>query len=79
MQVRDNVITVLTARARKAEEVTAAMADQAAADAAALPHSTAVERAAKAKARDRAQGMKKVAGRNAAAGAVATGGPPTGH
>jgi F-type H+-transporting ATPase subunit epsilon len=78
VQVRDNVITVLTARARKAEEITPAMADQAAADAAALPYSTAVERAAKAKARDRAQGMKKVVGRNAA-GAVATGGPPTGH
>lgn len=76
VQVKNNVISVLTARAQKAEEVTAAMADKAAADAEALPFGTAAERAAKARARDRAQGMKKVVGRSAAAGAVATGGPP---
>ncbi|HEY2910968.1 MAG TPA: ATP synthase F1 subunit epsilon [Gemmataceae bacterium] len=69
VQVRDNVISVLTARAQKANDVTSAMADQAAADAEALPFSNAVERANKAKARDRAQGMKKVVARNT--GAVA--------
>jgi F-type H+-transporting ATPase subunit epsilon len=69
VQVRDNVISVLTAKAQKANEVTAAMADKAAADAEALPFSNAVERANKAKASDRAQGMKRVVGRNA--GAVA--------
>ncbi|MBX9585090.1 MAG: ATP synthase F1 subunit epsilon [Gemmataceae bacterium] len=65
VQVRNNVVTVLTARAVKAADVTAAMADQAAADADALPVGTAVERAAKEKARDRAQGLKKVAAKNA--------------
>ena len=79
VQVKDNVISVLTARAQKADEVTPAMAEKAAADAEALPFGNAVERAAKARARDRAQGMRKVVGRNAAAGAVATGGPPTAH
>lgn len=71
VQVRANVVTVLTARAAKAETVTAAAAEQAAAAAEALPVGTALERTAKEKARDRAQGMKKVAGRNAATG-VAT-------
>ena len=38
----------------------------------ALPATNAVERANKAKARDRAQGLKKVVGRNPAVGAVGT-------
>lgn len=68
VQVRGNVVSVLTARAREASKVTPAMADQAAAKAEALPAGTAAERANKARARDRAQGLKKVAGRTAAAG-----------
>lgn len=71
VQVRNNVVTVLTARAVKAGEVTAAHAEKAAADAAALPIGTAVERAAKERARDRASGLKKVAARNAAGDGVA--------
>ena len=64
------MISVLTAKAMKAEQVTAAMAEQASADAEAMPFSNAIERAAKAKARDRAQGMKKVAAKNAGGGAA---------
>jgi F-type H+-transporting ATPase subunit epsilon len=64
VQVRSNVITVLTANARPATEVTAAMAEQAKTEAEALPVGTATERAAKAKARDRAAGLKKVATKN---------------
>jgi F-type H+-transporting ATPase subunit epsilon len=67
VQVRSNVVTVLTAKARPASEVTAEMADAARTEAEALPYGNAVERANKAKARDRAQGLKKVAARNAAA------------
>ena len=67
-QVRGNVVSVLTGRAVPAAQVTAAMAEKAAADAEALPFSNAAERANKARARDRAQGLKKVAGKNAAAG-----------
>ena len=66
MQVRSNVVTVLTANARPASEITSAMADAARTEAEALPIGNAVERANKAKARDRAAGMKKVAGKNAA-------------
>ena len=66
VQVRSNVVTVLTANARPATEITSAMADAARTEAEALPHGNAVERANKAKARDRAAGMKKVAGKNAA-------------
>lgn len=68
VQVRANVVTVLTAKAAPATEVTADKAEAAVREADALPAGNAVERANKAKARDRAQGMKKVAGRNAAAG-----------
>jgi F-type H+-transporting ATPase subunit epsilon len=64
VQVRLNTVTVLTARAVEAEQVTGEIAERAAADAGALPYGNAVERAAKARARDRAQGLKKVAGRN---------------
>ena len=78
-QVRGNVVSVLTARAVEAAKVTAAAAEQAAADAEALPAGNAVERANKARARDRAQGLKKVTGKNAPAGTVATGAPPGGH
>src|SRR5437879_3253504 len=79
VQVRNNLVTVLTAKAQKADEITPAMAEQAATAAEALPSGNAVERAAKMRARDRAQGMKKVVGRNTAVGAVATGSPPTAH
>ncbi len=65
VQVRSNVVTVLTAKARPASEITAEMAATAAAEAEALPTTNAVERANKAKARDRAQGLKKVAAKNA--------------
>jgi len=71
VQIRANVVTVLTAKAQKAAEVTPAAAEQAAATAEALPFATPVERANKAKARDRARGMKKVAARNVG-GAPAT-------
>jgi F-type H+-transporting ATPase subunit epsilon len=67
VQVRSNVVTVLTAKARPASEITAEMAETARAEAESLPTTNAVERANKAKARDRAQGMKKVAGKNASA------------
>jgi F-type H+-transporting ATPase subunit epsilon len=64
VQVRSNVVTVLTESARPATEITAEMAERAKAEAEALPAGNAIERAAKAKARDRAQGMKKVAAKN---------------
>jgi F-type H+-transporting ATPase subunit epsilon len=64
-QIRSNVVTVLTAKATPAGDVTAAAAEKALADSEALPATTAVERASKARARDRATGMKKVAARNA--------------
>lgn len=67
VQVRANVVTVLTANARAAETVTAEQAATAAEQAAALPATNPVERANKTKARDRAAGLKKVAGRNPAA------------
>lgn len=66
VQVRSNVVTVLTARAEEATKVTAEQAATAATQADALPAGTAVERANKAKARDRAAGMKKVAAKNPA-------------
>ena len=72
VQIRANVVTVLTAKAQKAAEVTPAAAEQAAATAEALPFATPVERTAKAKARDRARGMKKVAARNAGGAPAAT-------
>lgn len=65
VQVRSNVITVLTAKAMKATDVTEAAAEKARTDAEALPNGNAVERANKTKARDRALGMKKVAAKNA--------------
>ncbi|MFO0804843.1 MAG: F0F1 ATP synthase subunit epsilon [Gemmataceae bacterium] len=71
VQVRNNLISVLTAKAQKAEEVTVALAEKAAADAAAMPSGTPVERANKTKARDRAQGMKKVAAHNSGSPAAA--------
>jgi len=70
VQVRSNMVTVLTWRAVPADQVTGDMAAKAAADAEALPYGNAVERAAKAKARDRAQGLKKVAGKNTTAPGV---------
>ncbi len=67
VQIRSNVVTVLTANARKATEVTTDMATKAAADAESLPVGNVAERANKAKARDLAQGMKRVAAKNATA------------
>ena len=64
VQVRSNVVTVLTANARPATEVTVEMAEQAKTAADALPATNALERTNKAKARDRAAGMKKVAAKN---------------
>jgi len=66
VQVRSDVVTVLTANARPATEITSAMADQAKTEAEALPTGNAPERAAKARARDRANGLKKVAAKNPA-------------
>jgi F-type H+-transporting ATPase subunit epsilon len=71
VQVRNNVISVLTAKAQKAEDVTPALAQTAAADAEAMPSGNALERANKTKARDRAQGMKKVATKNTGTHAAA--------
>jgi F-type H+-transporting ATPase subunit epsilon len=68
VQVQSNVVTVLTAKAQPAEEITAALAESAATEAAALPTTNPVERANKTKARDRAAGLKKVVGKNAALG-----------
>ncbi len=67
VQVQANVVTVLTANARAAETVTADMVAKAAAEVAELPATTPVERANKAKARDRAAGLKKVAAKNSSA------------
>lgn len=64
VQVRNNVVTILTAKAMKAADVTPAAAERAEAEAEALPSGNAVERANKARARDRASGMKKVAAKN---------------
>ncbi len=64
VQVRSNVVTILTEKAMKATDVTIAGAEQARNEAEALPNGNAVERANKAKARDRALGMKKVAAKN---------------
>lgn len=63
-QVRGNAVTILTARAMKADEVTVQMADAAAAEAEALPATNPIERDHKARARERASGLKKVAARN---------------
>jgi len=65
VQVRSDVVTVLTAKALPAIDVTADKATAAVLDADALPSGNAVERANKTKARDRAAGMKKVAAKNA--------------
>lgn len=69
VQVRSNEVTVLTSRAAEAARITPEMATRAAEDAEAMPATNAVERANKANARDRAAGLKKVVGRNAAPGA----------
>lgn len=65
VQVRANVVTVLTANALSSEKVTREAAQQAARAAEALPSTNGVERANKAKARDRASGMAKVAAKSA--------------
>src|SRR5207253_415796 len=81
VQVRSNVVTVLTARAVDAATITPEMATTAAggggpgggtaaaAEAGGLPGANAVERANKGKARGRAQGLKKVAAKNRGVGA----------
>ena len=68
-QVRANTVTVLTPRAVKASEVTAAKAAEATAQAAraeaeALTATDEVSRTNRAKALDRARGMAKVAAKN---------------
>jgi F-type H+-transporting ATPase subunit epsilon len=78
VQIRSNVVTVLTSKAMKATDVTADMAERARTEAEALPTGNAAERANKAKARDRAQGLKKVANKNAGGG-VGAGGAPAAH
>ncbi|MCS6864618.1 MAG: ATP synthase F1 subunit epsilon [Gemmataceae bacterium] len=67
VQVRSNVVTVLTSKTEEAAAITAAMAAAAEAEAEALPASNARERATKEKARDRARGLKKVAAKNTVA------------
>lgn len=64
VQVRANTVTVLTANALASEKVTREAAQQAAQAAEALPSTNNVERANKAKARERASGMAKVAAKN---------------
>jgi F-type H+-transporting ATPase subunit epsilon len=64
VQVRSNVVTVLTSKAEEAAKITTEMATAIATEAESLPATNAVERANKAKARDRAAGMKKVAAKN---------------
>jgi F-type H+-transporting ATPase subunit epsilon len=64
VQVRSNVVTVLTAKACPAAEVTVASAEAALAEAAALPAGNAVELDRKNRARERAAGMMRVATRN---------------
>jgi len=67
VQVRANVVTILTASAKQAETVTNEMATTAANQAAAMPATNPVERANKTKASDRAAGLKKVAAKNRSA------------
>lgn len=64
VQVRANVVSVLTANARPAAVVTAELVAAAAREAEALPSTNAVERASKAKARDRAAGLQRVRAKN---------------
>ena len=64
VQVRANVVTLLTADAKAAEAVTNELVQTAADKAEALPSTNSVERANKTKARDRAAGLKKVAAKN---------------
>jgi F-type H+-transporting ATPase subunit epsilon len=59
------VITILTAKAVKASDLTVDSAERARVEAEALPSGNPVERTNKSAARDRAAGMKKVAAKNA--------------
>src|SRR5690606_33502154 len=63
-QVRSNVVTVLTAGVIPVEELTQAGAEQALQDALAMPENTLGERAARAKAQQRAVGMLRVVEKN---------------
>jgi F-type H+-transporting ATPase subunit epsilon len=67
VQVRSNVVTILTAKAMKAADVTPAVVEKAHADAEALPTGSSLERTNKSHARDRAAGLKKVGAKNAVA------------
>ena len=58
------LVTVLTPRAQKAEDVSAAAAERARTAAEALPAGNAVERENRTRALDRARGMTKVAAKN---------------
>jgi F-type H+-transporting ATPase subunit epsilon len=64
VQVRANVVTVLTASAKPSAAVTPDVVAAALSEAAALPGGNPVERASKARARDRAAGLQKVAAKN---------------
>ena len=63
-QVRTNTVTVLTAKAVKAGELTAVMADEARAVAEKLPAANSVEQASRQKAIARASAMARVAAKN---------------
>jgi F-type H+-transporting ATPase subunit epsilon len=69
-QVRDDVVTVLTSRAVRAEEIDVAAAEQALA-AARSPAATAEARAAQAKAQERARAQLQVQRHQQGAGAAA--------
>ncbi len=70
VQVRADVVSVLTAKATPVEALTAEAADRAAADAAALPTANAAEKATKARAVERANGMRRVLAKSAGTAAA---------
>ncbi len=65
VQVRRDEVTVLTEYARPAAEITPQMAEQAVAEAERLAADSPSARAAKARARDRAAALKRLAAKNA--------------
>ncbi len=67
VQVRENVVTVLTSRARRAAEITPELTEQAVRDLEAMPATNALERANKNRARDKVAGMQKIVAHNASA------------
>jgi F-type H+-transporting ATPase subunit epsilon len=64
VQVRTNVVNILTPKASAASDVTTAAAEQARTQAEALPATNPAEAATRHRAIDRARGMAKVAARN---------------